>query len=464
MSTTTNNTNSSSVTGTSSSSVTGTSSSSVTGTSCSSDTNAPVRKLDVNHGDSSCDVNHGNFPSSEKKRKREDCDGQFCVASVVGSSKGSSKGTVSYSSVTSCDVDQEDFPSSEKKRKGEDCDQNGEDEMVITEEDEHHHRICIPALGQFEYEWNKGNVVSAVDNALSFLCNGWQPAEFIPDDFCVLLKDGSIEKANAAMKSVGLELELIGSSEDTTDYTIKPIDENDERYTVQHCVYLDKVNQELLSHKTLQSFEWTECDECYYCLPGKRMQEIEKSRFHLIKMNDHLPADDRSSCYDHSFLLKPPNDKCSATFVNLNGTKALQFYSKSKFPDAKYLSNFTEYNGTSVEKEFCKAKYAFCQAQCPDLTGLTGAQVKKLHGKKHLVMTDTTIASWNHESPEIMYDLICIRCAFDKRFADLLTKYKYFLHQENRSRKPFWGGRVKDRILIGENKLGFIMESVAQIL
>ena len=457
MSTTTNNTNSSSVTGTSSSSVTGASSSSVTGTSCSSDTNAPVRKLDVNHGDSSCDVNHGKIPCNEKKRKREDCDGQFCVSSVVGFSKGSSKGfskgTVSYSSVTSCDGDQEDFPPSEKKRKG--------------EEDEHHHRICIPVLGQFEYEWGRGDVVSAVDNALSFLFDGWQPAEFIPDNYCVLLKDGSIEKVNAAMKSVGLELKLLGSSEDATDYTdytIKPIDENDERYTIRRCVYVDKVNQKLLSHKTLKSFEWTEYDECYRCLPGKRMQEIEKSRFNLVKMNDHLPADDRGWCYDHCFLLKPPNDKCSATFVNLDGTKALQFYSKSKFPDAKYLSNFTEYNGTSVEKEFCKAKYAFCGAHCPDLTGLTGAQVKKLHGKKHLVMTDATIASWNQESPEIMYDLICNRCADDQRFADLLTKYKYFLHQENRSRKPFWGGRMKDGILIGENKLGFIMEEVAQIL
>ena len=79
-------------------------------------------------------------------------------------------------------------------------------------------------------------------------------------------------------------------------------------------------------------------------------------------------------------------------------------------------------------------------------------------------MTDATIASWNRESPEIMYDLIYNRCAHDQRFADLLIKYTYFLHQENRSRKPFWGGRMKDGILIGENKLGFIMEAVAQIL
>jgi opacity protein-like surface antigen len=156
--------------------------------------------------------------------------------------------------------------------------------------------------------------------------------------------------------------------------------------------------------------------------------------------------------------------KCSATFVDLNGKKALQFYSKSKFPDAKYLSNFTEYNGTSVEKEFCKAKYDFCQVECPDLTGLTGAEVKKLHGKKHLVMSEMSIASWNHESYQIMYGLIYNRCANDQRFADLLTKYKYFLHQENRSRKPFWGGRVTDGILIGKNKLGLIMEEVAQNL
>ena len=102
-----------------------------------------------------------------------------------GSSKGFSKGTVSYSLVTSCDGDQEDFPPSEKKRKG--------------EEGGHHLRICITVLGLFEYERGRGVVVSAVDNALSSIFNGWQPAEIIPDNFCVLLKDGSIEKAIAAI-------------------------------------------------------------------------------------------------------------------------------------------------------------------------------------------------------------------------------------------------------------------------
>lgn len=162
---------------------------------------------------------------------------------------------------------------------------------------------------------------------------------------------------------------------------------------------------------------------------------------------------------------KPKRTKCSATFVDLDGKKALQFYSKSKFPDAKYLSNFTEYKGTSVEKQFCKAKYDFCQVECPDLTGLTGAEVKKLHGKTRLFMSEKSIASWNDESYQIMYGLICNRCANDQRFADLLTKYKYFLHQENRSSaSTFWGGRVTDGILIGKNKLGLIMEEVAQNL
>jgi hypothetical protein len=153
--------------------------------------------------------------------------------------------------------------------------------------------------------------------------------------------------------------------------------------------------------------------------------------------------------------------KISPTFVMLDGKEALQFYSKSKFPDAKYLSNFTEYNGTSVEKEFCKAKYEFCQVECPDLTGLTGVEVKKLHGKKHLTMDELSIASWNHDAPRIMYNLICNRCNEDPKFADLLTKYKYFLHQENRSRRPIWGGRMKDGVLVGKNKLGSIMARCA---
>ena len=136
---------------------------------------------------------------------------------------------------------------------------------------------------------------------------------------------------------------------------------------------------------------------------------------------------------------KSKKPKCSATFVTIDGNNALQFYSKSKFPDAKYLSNFTEYGSTSVEKEFCKAKYKHCRVQCPDLNNLTGAEVKGRHGKKNLFMPPLAIASWNREAPGIMRTLILNRCQADPAFAELLSKYKYFLHQENRGKKSILG-------------------------
>jgi len=161
---------------------------------------------------------------------------------------------------------------------------------------------------------------------------------------------------------------------------------------------------------------------------------------------------------------KSKKPKCSATFVTIDGNNALQFYSKSKFPDAKYLSNFTEYGSTSVEKEFCKAKYKHCRVQCPDLNNLTGAEVKGRHGKKYLFMPPLAIASWNREAPGIMRTLILNRCQADPAFAELLSKYKYFLHQENRGKKPYWGGRVKNGILVGKNKLGTIFSQIAMNL
>ena len=176
-----------------------------------------------------------------------------------------------------------------------------------------------------------------------------------------------------------------------------------------------------------------------------------------------VPAPKRSA--PASLPKKSKKSKCSATFVVLDDNRALQFYSKSKFPDAKYLSNFTEYGteyaGTSVEKEFCKAKYEYAGASCPDLTGLTGAEVKQLHGKKHLFID---ISSWNRAAPAVMKTLIVDRCRADPKFAALLSKYKYFLHQENRARNPIWGGRVKDGALVGENKLGKIFSQVAHAL
>lgn len=144
---------------------------------------------------------------------------------------------------------------------------------------------------------------------------------------------------------------------------------------------------------------------------------------------------------------------------------ALCFYSKSKFAPAKYLSNFTEYVGpvgvTSVEKEFCKAKYDHCGVKCPDLAGLSGVELKRLHGKKRLPMCAAAIAEWNHVAPDVMYRLVCNRYDADSKFARILCEYKYFIHQENRaSRKSVWGGRMTPNGLVGQNKLGDIFTIV----
>ena len=446
--------------------------STVTGTSCSSDTNASCSSVTAvtagNVGTSTCDVNHGKFPCSEKKRKREDCDGQFCIASVMGSSKGFLKGSSngssgcssdtngSCSSVTSCSVnhvdssfDQEDFPSSEKKRKLEDCDgkscidltsdsEDSEDsdddsdddsedsgfcETIICDrtrakcegemggfvcedreyfyfrpkddnfseeqikeikeniycfyftgkacknnqceclslqadgtleivmgvgrktaeresklgllsvdgEDDHEHmyHIGIPAPDQAEYMWHKGKVQGQVshldfdEEMGGFMYGCWKNGEITDDEVYFCVRERCIEKAIVSLKSIGLEIVYEDGGDCVSDYTIRPIDENDERYTIQHRIYLDKEYCEDLyvdinkvrTHEMLQSIEWSKCDEGYYCVIGmkelrKKEKEFEQHGFYLNEWNETVPSRESTLiCHDYDFILQPPDDE-----------------------------------------------------------------------------------------------------------------------------------------------------------
>ena len=459
MSTTTNNTNNVMDTKASISTV--------TGTSCSSDTNASCSSVTAvtagNVGTSTCDDNHGKFPCSEKKRKREDCGGRICIASVMGSSNGSSNGSsegssscssdtnAGCSSVTPCNVnhvdssfDQEDLLSNKKKRKLGDCDGNScinltsdsedsedsdddsEDsvfcETIICDrttakcagemggfvcedreyfyfrpkddnfsekqineikeniycfywagkacknnqceclslqadgsleivmgvgrktaeresilgllsefgEDKHEHmyHIGIPAPDQAEYMWHKGKVQGQVshldfdEEMGGFMYGFWNNGEITDDEVYFCVRERSIEKAIVSLKSIGLKIDYEDSGEYISDYTIKPIDENDKRYTIQHRVYLDKVFcqetyvdiEKVRTHELLQNFEWSKCDEGYYCtIGGKELREKEKEfeqdGFDLNEWNDTVPEEERSSCHKYDFVLQAPDDK-----------------------------------------------------------------------------------------------------------------------------------------------------------
>ena len=218
------------------------------------------------------------------------------------------------------------------------------DAGLLNEEDEHQHHIGIPAPDQEDYKWHKENVKAAVDNVLGdYTFDGWETT-YTPGECYLVVKDRYIERALAALKSVGLKAVYVEGSGNITDYTVKPIDENDERYTIQHRVYLDKVFcqetyvdiNKVLS--TLSLFEWTECDEGYYCTFGtkelrKNEKEFEQDCFYLNEWNDTVPEEERSSYHEYDFILQAPDDKRFAVLSRI-------YIDKDLF----------EYNDLNVEK------------------------------------------------------------------------------------------------------------------
>ena len=142
------------------------------------------------------------------------------------------------------------------------------------------------------------------------------------------------------------------------------------------------------------------------------------------------------------------------------------------------MSNFTkshiEYDGRvfpSVEHAFAYAKYKHSSGTGPDFTisgdhaNTFGGDIKKLHGRKHMqsIGCVLNVERFDEVKEQVMRDLIASRVKHDADFRRILRPLQTshtIIHQENRGRNPYWGGRIKDGELVGKNVLGKIMQSI----
>ena len=174
----------------------------------------------------------------------------------------------------------------------------------------------------------------------------------------------------------------------------------------------------------------------------------------------------------------------------------IYFFSKSKDPDYKYLSNFQItpepllFMGApfrSIEHAFQAAKFLSLKGRKPAETislflkfstrgpygGLDPAKVKSLGGKgsfkKEKVELD--IKEWNRSAPLVMKELVVARCQVDPKYRHLLKnaaqKGIRFFHFERKG--GLWGGnfpagQTDVKSFRGENLLGYIMDHVAHSL
>lgn len=156
------------------------------------------------------------------------------------------------------------------------------------------------------------------------------------------------------------------------------------------------------------------------------------------------------------------------------------FYSKSKDPKLKYLSNFEnikiEYKGrkyNSVEHGFQAMKYIISErddiGKLFEIGGkyseLSCKEVKKIGSRIGFKNNGCTLDNllWNIKRVEVMEDLIKARYLTDEKFRNIISKYDNLLHFERSGKKSFWGGswnrgdeRIPDNFK-GNNMLGKII-------
>lgn len=163
----------------------------------------------------------------------------------------------------------------------------------------------------------------------------------------------------------------------------------------------------------------------------------------------------------------------------------LKFYSKSK--DGQCLSNFSphqiEIDGTiypTGEHAFHGEKYKFVASNRSisetrrlsildhsvkfqdNSTSAKDAKSMGGKGKNGYKLSPEEIQEWNSWKSEEVQKQICIyKITHYDIVKNTLASYEEFLHQDNRaSDKTIWGGRIKDGVLIGKNKLGIMWKEL----
>lgn len=159
----------------------------------------------------------------------------------------------------------------------------------------------------------------------------------------------------------------------------------------------------------------------------------------------------------------------------------LKFYSKSADKEAAKLSNFllqVQVGG----KMYKTGEHAFhaCKFECVASlyedgldrkqkllghaklieTASTPLDAKKLGGRSKCALTLSELNKWNSASINVQRQICEYKLARYPCIRNTLigSKDRYILHQENRGKKPIWGGRIdkKSKELIGQNILGKI--------
>lgn len=160
----------------------------------------------------------------------------------------------------------------------------------------------------------------------------------------------------------------------------------------------------------------------------------------------------------------------------------ITFWSRSKNPAHRYLSNFqvlprglhipndffisyvTGYTFPTVENAFQACKYAYSNdpLSIQELTCCSPREAKSMGSKGGMKKRGTTLGvdTWNAVSFECMSELLKLRFEQDPQFRDTILKEEDdFYHIE--TRPPYiWGGCMKHGKWIGQNRLGNILNNL----
>lgn len=164
----------------------------------------------------------------------------------------------------------------------------------------------------------------------------------------------------------------------------------------------------------------------------------------------------------------------------------LKFNSRSK--EGKCLSNFSNHHIIIKQKYFKTGehcfhymKYYYCSKKCNNekkkklrnyCKNFTGKEsiynlakdAKKAGGKKGLLLQDNELENWNKNISMKIQKKICnykLKNYKEIKEILILNKSKILIHQDNfANENTIWGGKVKNNIIIGKNKLGNIWMNI----
>jgi len=172
----------------------------------------------------------------------------------------------------------------------------------------------------------------------------------------------------------------------------------------------------------------------------------------------------------------------NSSYTFSENKEILRFYSKSKDTKVRILSNFSPYEVNISGFQYKTGEHAFQSEKFLRIAAnTTNSERKKLlleqslkikqantpleakqfGGKsktKGFMLTINEREIWENKCLNVQNEICNYKFHNYVDCRTLLQSYPehYLLHQENRGKQPIWGGRIKNGVLIGQNKLGII--------